>query len=465
MLKKYIKFFIFACLCFIISDCFVNADTIKFNGTTMTSNNYVVMPSGNRTITFEGTAVYGDIVDFPQYYLLTICADNDKITTWHINNSTLSNVNIYDTSYSCTFPNSTYDGGHIVYIYGSYNSSTACNSSLMNCYHNGSFTLYNPSSSSWALLSYQNSKDNISIDYASNSIISQNKDIINQNNSIINQQQQIINQSQQTEQTIKDNLNTCRDSINLFNKNVLTGGWLSTQNVFYNEFTNIYAVSDFIPVEPNTTYTLNLYNSSGLGSAGINEYNSNQGFISSTAERNTIITFTTSQNTTYIRFTIRQDSKDKVQLEKGSSFTTYEEYGTQVCTNKLDDANNAINGMNDTLNNDDTSGATGEASDFFSSFSTETFGLTSIITAPLNLIQSLTSSTCTALHIPLPYLDNKYIDLPCMTSIYQSTFGSFFTMYQTITFGIIAYWVCVRVFNQVKDFKNPEHDEIEVLDL
>lgn len=130
-----------------------------------------------------------------------------------------------------------------------------------------------------------------------------------------------------------------------------------------------------------------------------------------------------------------------------------------------EDLTNSVNDVNDNITNDNTSEATSEASDFFSSFSTETFGLTSIITAPLNLIQSLTSSTCTSLHIPLPYLDNKYIDLPCMTSIYQSNFGSFFTMYQTITFGIIAYWVCVRVFNQVKDFKNPEHDEIEVLDL
>lgn len=130
-----------------------------------------------------------------------------------------------------------------------------------------------------------------------------------------------------------------------------------------------------------------------------------------------------------------------------------------------EDLTNSVNDVNDNITNDNTSEATSEASDFFSSFSTETFGLTSIITAPLNLIQSLTSSTCSSLHIPLPYLDNKYIDLPCMTSIYQSNFGSFFTMYQTITFGIIAYWVCVRVFNQVKDFKNPEHDEIEVLDL
>lgn len=124
-----------------------------------------------------------------------------------------------------------------------------------------------------------------------------------------------------------------------------------------------------------------------------------------------------------------------------------------------------MNGINDSINDDNTAGASSEASDFFNSFTTDTFGLTSIITAPLNLIQSLTSKTCSPLHLPLPFLDNKYLDLPCMNTIYTQYFGSFFTLYQTITFGIIAYWVCVRIFNLVKDFKNPEHDEIEVLDL
>lgn len=101
---------------------------------------------------------------------------------------------------------------------------------------------------------------------------------------------------------------------------------------------------------------------------------------------------------------------------------------------------------------------------FFSGFTTDTYGLTSIITSPLNLIGSITSSTCTPLGLPLPYVD-KELKLPCMSEIYEEYFGSFLTIYQTITFGFTAYWVIVRIFNLVKDFKNPEHDEIEVLDL
>ena len=100
----------------------------------------------------------------------------------------------------------------------------------------------------------------------------------------------------------------------------------------------------------------------------------------------------------------------------------------------------------------------------FEDFSSNTFGLTSIITAPLSLIQSLSSSSCAPLNLPLPFVDGT-LTLPCMYSFYSSTFGILFTLYQTITFGVVAYWVLVRIFNMVKDFKNPDHDEIEVVDL
>lgn len=128
------------------------------------------------------------------------------------------------------------------------------------------------------------------------------------------------------------------------------------------------------------------------------------------------------------------------------------------------ETNNQLNDLNNNINNDNTDEATNEASEFFSTFQTDTFGLTSIITAPLTLIQSITSTTCSPLGLPLPYVDET-LNLPCLSSIYEEHFGVFLDIYQTITFGIVAYWVCVRIFNLVKDFKNPEHDEIEVLDL
>ncbi len=123
-----------------------------------------------------------------------------------------------------------------------------------------------------------------------------------------------------------------------------------------------------------------------------------------------------------------------------------------------------ITDLNDSINNSDSSGASDSAGGFFEDFTTDTFGLTAVITAPLNFIKSLTSSSCTPLNIPLPFVDTN-LTLPCMSTIYNQYFGGFYTLYQTITTGLIAYWVCVRIFNLVKDFKNPDHDEIEVMDL
>lgn len=119
---------------------------------------------------------------------------------------------------------------------------------------------------------------------------------------------------------------------------------------------------------------------------------------------------------------------------------------------------------NETLKDDNIDKAQDSAGGFFNDFTTDTHGLTAVVTAPLSLISSITSSSCSPLVIPLPYVD-KDLTLPCMSNIYSNYFRSFLSIYQIITFGIVAYWVLVRIFNLVKDFKNPDHDEIEVLDL
>lgn len=136
----------------------------------------------------------------------------------------------------------------------------------------------------------------------------------------------------------------------------------------------------------------------------------------------------------------------------------------QTIINQNQQTNEKIDNVNDNLTNSNSEEATNEAGNFFSGFTTDTFGLTSIITAPLNLITSITSSSCSPVGVPIPFVD-KTLNLPCLRGIYEEHFGSFFTVYQTITFGIVAYWVIVRIFALVKDFKNPDHDEIEVLDL
>jgi hypothetical protein len=108
---------------------------------------------------------------------------------------------------------------------------------------------------------------------------------------------------------------------------------------------------------------------------------------------------------------------------------------------------------------------TSNISKSFLGFEPTTYGLSSILTAPLSLIQSLSSAKCSAVDLPLPFVDED-LTLPCMSTIYSSMFGTtFLTLYQTITTGVIAYWIVVDLFATVKAFKDPDEDRIEVAKL
>lgn len=131
---------------------------------------------------------------------------------------------------------------------------------------------------------------------------------------------------------------------------------------------------------------------------------------------------------------------------------------------KLDETNKNLENLDKTLNDSSTDEAENKANDFFKDFNTDTYGLSDIITAPLDTIKSITSSKCNSLKLPLPYV-NKDLTLPCIRSIFEEHFNPLLLLYQTATSGFIAYYVIVRLFNLIKDFKNPDHDEIEVMDL
>lgn len=174
---------------------------------------------------------------------------------------------------------------------------------------------------------------------------------------------------------------------------------------------------------------------------------------------------------TYMRIlsVFGSDTLSYADIEAGQNEAIQQQQ--QEANQKLNDINNSIKNQteeqkktNDTLKDNNIQGAQDSAGGFFNDFTTDTHGLTAIITAPLSLISKITSSSCSPLVLPLPFVD-KDLTLPCMGAIYSNYFGSFLSIYQLITFGIVAYWVCVRIFNLVKDFKNPDHDEIEVLDL
>lgn len=98
------------------------------------------------------------------------------------------------------------------------------------------------------------------------------------------------------------------------------------------------------------------------------------------------------------------------------------------------------------------------------SFNTQSSGVTAIISAPISIINTMVFSQCSAINLPLPFV-NKSMDLPCMTPIYQQRFGVFFTMYQLIASGVISYWLLVRYLTRYKHLYNPKDNKIDVVDL
>lgn len=151
--------------------------------------------------------------------------------------------------------------------------------------------------------------------------------------------------------------------------------------------------------------------------------------------------------------------------ENTQSIINSQNSNTQSIINSQKEQMEQSKKQHEEIMNDDTTESSNAAESFFSGFTTDTHGLTSIITAPLELIGNIACSTCSPLPLQVPFVEDKTINLPCMKSIYSQHFGSLLTVYQTATFGLVAYWVCVRIFALVKDFKNPDHDEIEVMDL
>lgn len=161
------------------------------------------------------------------------------------------------------------------------------------------------------------------------------------------------------------------------------------------------------------------------------------------------------------------DNQNKNQSQTNSRLDSMKEQQHQDSQNEVNATNKnteAINGMNDTIKDSNINDANSSASEFFSGFESDDFGLSSIIIAPLNLIKSITSSTCKPIGFKAPFVEQQ-VTLPCMRAIYDQHFGVFLTIYQTITFGMVAYWVSVKILFMVKGFKDPDSDRIEVLDL
>lgn len=114
---------------------------------------------------------------------------------------------------------------------------------------------------------------------------------------------------------------------NLFDKNAVTSGYFDDNGDLIAH--SAYFVSDFIPVEPSTEYTVSVY-----AGAGNNVFYTSSLAVISTFVQNELTAsngvFTTPENCAYIRVSTHSTIIAELQIEKGNEKTEYEEYTEYV---------------------------------------------------------------------------------------------------------------------------------------
>lgn len=86
-------------------------------------------------------------------------------------------------------------------------------------------------------------------------------------------------------------------------------------------------VMEYVPVEPNTTYTLSGTTANNVN--GYAEYNESKTRVANGVVNTSPYTFTTGASTRYVRFNRQYSTDTQVQLEKGSSATTYQSFANE----------------------------------------------------------------------------------------------------------------------------------------
>lgn len=279
------------------------------------------------------------------------------------------------------------------------------------------------------------------------------------NNSLNNQTNIIQNSINDMENSINDNIkdtfNDCRPSVNLFddvsfvqddifgtpNNTIISSRQLLYLNsgtyTFSSDLdlsTYSYAISITSAV-PAVWGTPNIYDSGFISSRNLTFSISSGGYF--------IIAIKKSNDSS---ITVQDISSYNLQLQKGGSATTFEEYGKEVCKNKIDetndklnDVNNSINDVNDTLKDDNIDSSKTTIED--KSADATKSPISSLLTLPLKLLNNIhtgLSGTCSALN--LGSLLGTDLVLPCINL--EQRLGSYL-------WGLIDYAFCIFLIYNV----------------
>lgn len=334
----------------------------------------------------------------------------------------------------------------------SYGSCTAYNTNNTFTFNSGSNTYLSLSikPDETIYLSYCASSIEIDNQNTQNIIDNQNQnttDIIDNQNK--NTQDIIDNQNQNTQDLINSN-KVCKNY--LINKDsVVSSGFLKSDGSIQSSSSGI-GITDYYQLTSSST--LSLKKTTTNAGAYFCFYNNNKEVIS--CIQNVGLStgnITIPSGSSYVRFSINANTT--------GNYADRPNFELYTCV----DGNQAIS---DSLSDSNVDNGTG--SDFFNDFQTQdNGGISGIITKPLVLINSLLSSNNSCNNLPLsisfPGSETKNVSFPSGCILWDNVPQSVVNIYHIFIVGFCSYYLLKRLFKDVEDLKNPEKDNVEVIDL
>lgn len=461
------------------------------NGTTNRYRATEIYNTGtSNTYTF-GTQYSGRISDIETYFNYPFSANTTYTLTYNMNTEDFRNnfgsSYWWDCSQSMTNNNATVQSVSYInmkkvkFTFTTGNDATSCirvwlrssnvSTSAITGVSNwrlNSITIYDPE---WqnGTSSSTGSQGTSSGSTSGTSSTNNNSDVINNatenTQNIINNQNSntldIIDNANQNTQDIINNNSTSvvdseRNNLDTINNNC---GFLYKYNTkigkaFYSngsqyDLDTSYYTDDYIDIQGATKLVLQGFSSNNYNTGTIIIYDSNKNYVDYWGVRDQSITLPS--NAKYFRIATTVPS-GRIFKDKG-------------CTSKLDENTNAINDLNDSINNDNVDSGTGTS--FFDDFNTtDNGGISAIITSPLRLINAFldNNSSCSNLQLPSIFgLDN--ITLPSGCILWNNAPNVVIVLWNTLIGGPIAYLILRDLFYLVEDMKDPTEDRIDVIDL
>lgn len=310
-------------------------------------------------------------------------------------------------------------------------------------------------------LDNQTNTINNSIQNSTNTItgsITNSQNNINQN--IDDMEQSIIDSNKETQEVIKDQFNSCRDSYNLFDKNSATlNSGVNTSNGSLYQDTSQFS-TDYIDISKYNSISTN-GKSNSIGSLYGALYDENKTFLESITSSTDVLNIKNS-NAKYIRLTFYKTYLDNLMINEGSILLDYEPYGEEICSNKIDETNNQLGDLNNSLNDSNVDGSLGSAGSFFDNFNTTDHGgLSGIITAPLVAINQMLNTSCSPMTATFK---GKELSLPCGYEFWNRL-GAIQDFVNIVLGGMLCYRIIIKLYKLIERIKNPEDDRLEVMDL